>query len=263
MSELKDDQINRIKKLRPIDDVFFEVFANDKAVCQEMLRTILQDNKLEVREVNVQKDLRNLNGRSVRLDALCTLENGELCNIEVQRGNTDDHVKRAHFNGACAMLLNSESGTKFEELPTVYVIYITEFDPFDGNKTIYHGKFMIDELGEERQSGINCIFVNTKVDDGSDIADLMRCFMQIEVDEPKFPAFTDRMKFLKEDKKGERIMGNVIKEYAEECIQTFDKNKTDKLILKALKKGWDTETICDAFEVDEKRVEEVRALMKD
>ena len=200
MHKLKNDQIDRIKKLRPIDDVFFEVFANDKPVCQEMLRTILQNDKLVVKEVNVQRNLRNLNGRSVRLDALCTLENGELCNIEVQRGDTDDHVKRAHYNGACAMLLNSEPGSKFGEIPTVYVIYITEFDPFDGNKTIYHGKFMIDELGEERQSGINCIFVNAKVDDGSDIADLMRCFMQTEVNEPKFPAFTERMRFLKEEK---------------------------------------------------------------
>ena len=263
MHKLKNDQIDRIKKLRPIDDVFFEVFANDKPVCQEMLRTILQNDKLVVKEVNVQRDLRNLNGRSVRLDALCTLENGELCNIEVQRGDTDDHVKRAHYNGACAMLLNSEPGTKFEEIPTVYVIYITEFDNFNENETIYEITSIIKKSGTIVDTGMHLIFVNTKVDDGSDIADLMRCFMQTEVNEPKFPAFTDRMKFLKEDKKGEQIMGNVIKEYAEEYAKECDKNKTDKLILKALKNGFDEALICKMFEVEPERVKEIRALMKD
>ena len=33
----------RVKKLRPIDDVFFEVLAQDKEVCEEMLRTIMED----------------------------------------------------------------------------------------------------------------------------------------------------------------------------------------------------------------------------
>ena len=31
----------KVKDLRPIDDVFFEVFASDIPACQEILRTIL------------------------------------------------------------------------------------------------------------------------------------------------------------------------------------------------------------------------------
>lgn len=38
----------RVKKLRPIDDVFFEVLADDLEVCQEILRTILKDDRLIV-----------------------------------------------------------------------------------------------------------------------------------------------------------------------------------------------------------------------
>lgn len=56
----------RIKKLRPIDDVFFEVLADDLEVCQEILRTILEDDSR--------------------------------CNIEVQRANSDNHLKRARYN---------------------------------------------------------------------------------------------------------------------------------------------------------------------
>ena len=43
----------RVKKLRPIDDVFFEVLADDPEVCQEILRTILEDDRLIVEDVIV------------------------------------------------------------------------------------------------------------------------------------------------------------------------------------------------------------------
>ena len=42
----------RVKKLRPIDDVFFEVLADDLEVCQEILRTILKDDRLIVGKVS-------------------------------------------------------------------------------------------------------------------------------------------------------------------------------------------------------------------
>ncbi len=66
--------------------MFFEVLAN-KPVCQEMLRTILEDEELIVQDVITQNSEKNLYGRSVRLDALCTLGNGEKCNIEIQRSD--------------------------------------------------------------------------------------------------------------------------------------------------------------------------------
>ena len=43
----------RVRDLRPIDDVFFEVIASDTLVCEEILRTILEDGKLTVQNVIV------------------------------------------------------------------------------------------------------------------------------------------------------------------------------------------------------------------
>ena len=37
------EKIEKIKEFRLIDDVFFEVFASDIPACQEILRTILED----------------------------------------------------------------------------------------------------------------------------------------------------------------------------------------------------------------------------
>ena len=104
------EKIEKVKDLRPIDDVFFEKLAQNKAVCQEILRVLLEDRKLIVHSVITQSSKNNLYGRSVRLDALCTLGNGTKCNIEVQRANNDDHLRRARFNASSITVKESNPG---------------------------------------------------------------------------------------------------------------------------------------------------------
>ena len=41
----------KVKDLRPIDDVFFEVLANDVNFCQEMLQILLEDKNLDRKSV--------------------------------------------------------------------------------------------------------------------------------------------------------------------------------------------------------------------
>lgn len=76
-----EEKMERVKNLRPIDDIFFEVLASNTEVCEEIVQTILEDKKITVDDVIVQSSERNLYGKSVRLDALCTLGNGTKCNI--------------------------------------------------------------------------------------------------------------------------------------------------------------------------------------
>ena len=46
-----EEKIEQVKNFRPIDDTFFEVLADDIGVCQKMLRIILEDEKLIVKDV--------------------------------------------------------------------------------------------------------------------------------------------------------------------------------------------------------------------
>jgi len=43
-----EELIKRVRQLRPIDDAMFKKLAESKAVCQEILRVILNDKKLIV-----------------------------------------------------------------------------------------------------------------------------------------------------------------------------------------------------------------------
>ena len=206
MERTLEEKKRIIRDLRPIDDVCFEVLAENKDVVQEILRTILEDDKLIVNDVIVQRSERNIYGRSVRLDALCTLGDGSKCNIEVQRSNEDNHLKRARFNAASITVKDSFPGEHFEEILELYIVHISEFDFLNGDKTIYHIDKIARETGQVVQDGLHEIFVNTAVDDGTDIAELMSCFVKKEIKNSKFPCLSSEMERIKTTEGGLSVM---------------------------------------------------------
>ena len=171
-----EEKIEQVKNFRPIDDTFFEVLADDIGVCQEMLRIILEDEKLIVKDVIVQSSERNLYGRSVRLDALCILGNRKKCNVEVQRSNKDHHLKRVRFNASVITVRDSQTDDKFEETIDLIVVYISEFDIFKRGRVIYHVDSVIRETQEKVDDGLERVFVNTTVKDETSISDTWAVF---------------------------------------------------------------------------------------
>lgn len=235
MSSLKEKQ-EKVKNMRPIDDVFFEVLAQNISVCQEMLRTIMEDDCLVVTNVITQSDERNLYGRSVRLDALCTLGNGAKVNVEVQRADNDNHLKRARFNASSITVRDSEPGTDFEDVLELYIVYISEFDFLKGDKTIYHVEKVLRETGTVIDDGLHEIFVNTVIDDGTDIAELMSCFTKKEVKNSKFPALSSEVKRLKETEGGVQVVSEVMQKYIEVEVRKVNIEKIQKMILRGYSK---------------------------
>ena len=130
------ETLEKVKKLRPIDDVFFERLMENKQVCQEILRVILNDEKLKVKSVVPQRDMMNLYGRSVCLDALCILGNGDICNIEVQKSDNDDHLRQVRYNASLITGNYTAKRSKFGEVPSLVIVYISKFDIFHKNRNI-------------------------------------------------------------------------------------------------------------------------------
>ena len=242
------EKIEKIKDLRPIDDVFFEVLAENKAVCQEMLRTIMQDNNLVVHDVISQRSERNIYGRSVRLDALCTLGDGTKCNIEVQRSDNDNHLKRVRYNAASITVKESNPGDKFEDVVNLYVVYISEFDFLKQGRTIYHVDKIIRETNTYVDDGLHEIFVNTAIDDGSDIADLMSCFTKKEVNNPKFPHLSNEVTRLKTTEGGTRVMCKVMEEYNKEAVLKVLINLVKKKLISVTDAASECGMTVEAFE---------------
>ena len=141
------------------------------------------------------------------------LGSGTRVNIEVQRSDQDDHLRRVRFNVSSITVKESNTGEKFENVLDLYVVYISEKDIFKGNRTIYHVEKILRETGEPVEDGLHEIFVNTAVFDGTDIAELMSCFLKKEVNHPKFPRLSNEVNRIKHTEGGVDVMCEVMQRY--------------------------------------------------
>ena len=219
-----------IRSLNIMDDIFFQKIAEDEEVCEEILRVILQKPKLKVMEAQTQKFLRNVGAHSVILDLICQDEDGSHINVEVQKSDDDNHVKRVRFNISNIDTAFTERGIDYRELPDVYVVFLTRFDVFKEGKTIYHLGMSIQETGTPVSDGIHRIFANCAVDDGSDIAELMQYFKNTEGENRKFPRLSNRVKYFRESQKGENYMALAFDEYVQKTITEHDKELARNLL---------------------------------
>jgi len=211
-----EEKLKKVEESDLFDDLFFSVAAEDIAFCEEVLQTILQDKLLKVESVIVQRDERNLYGRSAILDALCILGDGTRCNIEIQKEDNLDHIRRVRFNSSLITARESNTGDGFDEVITLYVVYISRTDILKRGKTIYHVVNTIRETGEEIDDGLHRIFVNAEIKDDTDISELMDCFTQKYVNNSKFPNVSKRVEFLKKDEGGRRNMLSLREEFIAE-----------------------------------------------
>ena len=235
---------DQIQALCPMDDVFFEVLIQQPGVCEEMLRVLLNCPDLIVLDIYAQHSIRNLLKRSVRLDALCHLPGNKLVNIEIQNENNTNHFKRVRYNEACITTLITDPGTDFENIPTVYSLYVSDFDIFKQGKTIYHIQKSIIETDQTIDDGTLEIYANTVINDGSIIAEYLQLLKKTSIDNQKFPHLTEGVKYLKNEERGvEKMSGFLaellekeVKKGVEEGIQKeLQKNTTEIAVSKICK----------------------------
>jgi len=216
-----------VARLNLVDDIFFEKVAEDKEACEEMLQTILAMPSLQILKAETQKFIRNVGTRSVRLDLWCKDELGRLFNVEMQKANDDDHIRRVRYYCANLDTVSTEEGKEFNELPEIYIIYITRSDFLKGSKTIYHVERRLAETGKLVYNGVNEIYVNTAVNDGSEIAELMRFFAHSNEYNNKFPKVLSRVRYFKEERQGVKIMCDLVDELMKEKDAEITKMKAE------------------------------------
>ena len=222
-----------VQQLNIIDDMLFQKMAEDIGFCEEVVSTVLGQNVI-VKKVTPQNSVKNLQGRSVVLDVLCELENGEECNVEVQKADDDDHQKRVRYNTSCVTANITEPGSKFKNVPDVIGIYISKFDMFKSEKTVYHVDRVVRETGEVVDNGLQEIYVNTKIDDGTDVSELMRIFTEPDAyDFEKFPRVSNRKKQFKDNEGGNEEVCDLVENYARERAEEAAKKAAEEAAKKA------------------------------
>ena len=255
-----EQQKARIARMNLMDDQFFQKVVQDLESCEEILRIILEKPDLKVLSNQIERTIPVLTARAVKLDLICEDSNGNIFNVEVQKSNATDHQKRVRYNMACVDTLSAEKGTDYKDLPDVYVILISAFDIFQHGRTIYHIQRTVLETGDVVENGTHEIYVNTTVDDGSDIAQLMQYFKNSTGIHPLFEKLSSQVYYYKESPEGEKNMKSVFDEYAEEVAAEKVAERDKEIAISLLK-----DNIYPASKIAELTklpLEEIEALQK-
>ncbi|OON84653.1 hypothetical protein BXO88_16180, partial [Oribacterium sp. C9] len=103
--------------------------------------------------------------------------------------------------------------------------------------TIYHVNKVIAETGQIVEDGTGYVYVNTAVDDGTDISSLMSCFTKKEFNNPKFPRLSKEVKYLKTTEGGLNSMCTVMKYYEDIAEQRGRSEGHSEGLAEGLTKG--------------------------
>ncbi len=210
----REEQLEIIKKFRLIDDTFMTKVFEDKECAQLLIRTILNRDDLTVLSVATQFEIKNLQGRSTRLDIFAVDTNGKYYNVEVQRDNDGADPRRARYNSSLLDANSLGAGMQVSELPETYVIFITENDVLKGGKPLYTIHRTIAELdGELFSDGSHIIYVNGQIRNETELGRLMQDFFCSDPHKMNNEVLSDRAKYFKESKEGKYTMCQLMEDY--------------------------------------------------
>ena len=209
-----EENLRRIKALRPIDDNFMRVlFRNDLSLAQMVLRIITGINDLVLIEHETQYDLKRLGGsRSVCLDTFGIDSAGHIYNIEVEKSEKRANPKRARYHSSSIDVENLDQGQDFDELPDTYVIFITEHDVFGEGKALYPIERINTATGEPFDDGEHIIYVNGAYEGDTELGWLMHDFRCSDADEMHYELLAEKTRYYKEEPKGVSEMCKIFEE---------------------------------------------------
>lgn len=127
-----------LKNLTLMSDVFMRNVFKDRRCTEYVLQVIMQRRNLKVLDQVLQKDYKNLQGRSAILDCVAQTDDGHCMNVEIQQDGEGASPKRARYHSGLLDMNSLNPGQEFERLPETYVIFITKRDVLGYRCPIYH-----------------------------------------------------------------------------------------------------------------------------
>lgn len=214
-----------------------KVFENNIPAAELLLRIILKNDKIKVKEVSVQSFIQNLYGHSAQMDILAQDEDGEYFNVEVQRSDEGAPAKRARFYSSLLDIKLLSANKPYEALPVTYVIFITENDVLHGNLPVYDIDRQIRQMATDFGDDAHIVYVNSKIQDATPLGRLMQDFYCKDPAKMHYKELAERSSYLKNPKEGEVNMQDIIELYAEKKAKEAAKKAAEKAAKKAAKEA--------------------------
>ena len=232
-----EEDLQRLRGFRPIDDTFMRVlFRDNLPLAQYVLRIITGKQDLRLTKEETQKDFVRLVGaRGLCLDVHGVDDENKQYDLEVQRADAGARPERARYHAGALDVENLNAGQEFEELPTTYIIFITENDIWKGGKAIYPIKKIVEGAeGVAFNDRQHILYVNASYQGDDPIGKLMHDFLCSNPDDMKTKLLADKARYLKSNPEGVKLMCKTMEDLREESIQRgrlegIDQNRIESI----------------------------------
>ena len=201
-----------LKDLTIMDDIFMRNVLKDSACTEYILKVIMDQDNLKLKDQILQADYKNLQGRSSILDCIALDNSGRKYNIEFQNADSGASLKRARYHGSLVDANTLETGQVPNELPDTYIIFITENDTLGCNLPIYHINRVIEENRQQCYDQLHIIYVNSSVQDDTALGRLMHDLHCPNSQDMYSKILARRLKELKETQEGVDTMCDKLNE---------------------------------------------------
>ena len=272
MTEQREKDLERIARLRLMDDDFLSVCMKDNLKgAQLIVRIILGDDSIVVKRVETQKEYKNLSEHSFCFDVYAEDANGRHIEAEVQRKSAGAVPERAACHSG---VLDANSMPKNEKdyrnKTETFTIFITEKDVLKGNLPIYHINRVIEELNRPFGDKSHIIYVNGayKGDALTPLARLVHDLFCTEPDDMHYAELAERARYFKKDSKGVEAMCEIWEEVRREGKAEGRAEGRIEGKLEAFKDlmqttGWTMEKVMEALKIPEAEREKYKTAVQD
>ena len=212
-----------IKNFTLMSDIFMRNVFKQRECLEYVLQVIMEKQDLKVIDQIIQKDYKNLQGRSAIMDCVARDSEGKQFDVEIQQDNESASPKRARYHSGLMDMNTLNPGQDFDELPESYVIFITSDDILGYGFPIYHIDRHIKEADDSFQDEAHIIYVNSRKQEDTELGRLMHDLHCRNADKMHSPVLAKRVHELKDTQKGVELMCHEMEKIYSEGMESGEK----------------------------------------
>ena len=276
-AEMPEKITQRFWEEHPVNLSDFALFLSvmkNRTAYRNTLSIIMNEPYIELAEVKVEQVILNQSGkRAIRLDAWAQDTKQRQFNMEMQNDTSHDDIPRRSrfYQGMLdTPILKSGRETRYRELPSTVIIFITQEDIFGKNLAEYTFVERCEEV--ERlylKDGTKKVFLNMACKNGRpELVSLLQYMKDTRMDNPEIRIMDERIVELddivqevKSSEEWEEVRMNLI-ELGEAKGEARGRAVLIGLIRKKVQRGLDASDIAELFEMDETYVREITSLFE-
>ena len=235
-----------IKNFTLMSDIFMRNVFKQRECLEYVLQVIMEKQDLKVIDQIIQKDYKNLQGRSAIMDCVARDSEGKQFDVEIQQDNEGASPKRARYHSGLMDMNTLNPGQDFDELPESYVIFITWDDILGYGFPIYHIDRHIKEADDSFQDEAHIIYVNSRKQEDTELGRLMHDLHCRNADKMHSPVLAKRVHELKDTQKGVELMCHEMEKIYSEGMESGELKAKKETALSLAEMGLPVEKIAKA-----------------